>query len=318
MLPNELESFSLARYRIELEFTTPVKLPPFKGSSIRGAFGTVLKRLACTIPGEECRLCPFGFQCAYSVLFETLPAPALEHAAKFSSYPRPYIIRPPLSPQEDFNAGDHLTFEMVLIGDTWEMVPHVIETFVILGESGFRDGNGRFTVREVCLVDHAGNGRPAYRDGVFLGGGKPVTLADLKSPGGPVAEVSLQFLTPARLDLAGKLRDEAPTFRELIDLLVRRVQLLTAFQHGGPFPLDAAKLLSGAEAVRLADSAVSWHELERYSNRQKSRLFQGGIVGTVVYRGEVSGFMPLLRLGTLIHIGKSTVFGLGRYALSAG
>lgn len=314
-----IESFCLARYRFEFEFITPVILPPFKGSTIRGAFGTLLKRLACTIPGEECRLCPFGFQCAYAFLFETLPAPAMKDAAKFSAYPRPYVIRPPLSLQTNYRPGDRLVFEMILIGGAQELLPHVVASFEALGESGFKEGSGRFTVRGVAKIDHLGSEQPVYHKGVFVGcDARSITLAELQSPGPSVQEVTLQFVTPARLDLAGKLRDAAPSFRELTELLLRRVQLLMAFQPYEPQVLDQARILAEADDIRLADAAVSWHELERYSNRQKGKMFQGGIVGTVIYRGELGTFLPLLRLGMLIHVGKSTVFGLGRYALSIG
>jgi hypothetical protein len=41
----------------------------------------------------------------------------------------------------------------------------------------------------------------------------------------------------------------------------------------------------------------------------------GGFVGGVEYRGEISGFLPLLMLGEKVHVGKATGFGLGRYSL---
>lgn len=41
----------------------------------------------------------------------------------------------------------------------------------------------------------------------------------------------------------------------------------------------------------------------------------GGFVGEVMYRGELSDFLPLLKLGEKIHVGKGTGFGLGRYEI---
>jgi CRISPR/Cas system endoribonuclease Cas6 (RAMP superfamily) len=39
----------------------------------------------------------------------------------------------------------------------------------------------------------------------------------------------------------------------------------------------------------------------------------GGIIGEVVYEGDLTNFVPLLKIGELTHIGKNTTFGLGKY-----
>ncbi len=41
----------------------------------------------------------------------------------------------------------------------------------------------------------------------------------------------------------------------------------------------------------------------------------GGVLGTVTYEGNNSEFIPFLKLGEFIHIGKGTSFGLGRYEI---
>jgi len=44
-------------------------------------------------------------------------------------------------------------------------------------------------------------------------------------------------------------------------------------------------------------------------------MTMGGFVGEAEYRGEVSDFVPLIKLGEKLHVGKATGFGLGRYAI---
>jgi CRISPR/Cas system endoribonuclease Cas6 (RAMP superfamily) len=68
-----------------------------------------------------------------------------------------------------------------------------------------------------------------------------------------------------------------------------------------------------ATQVKLVKSNTSWYDWERYSNRQQQRMNMGGIVGELVYEGELAPFLPLLRLGMYTHIGKNTTFGLGKY-----
>ncbi|MEG3070433.1 MAG: CRISPR system precrRNA processing endoribonuclease RAMP protein Cas6 [Candidatus Syntrophopropionicum ammoniitolerans] len=62
-------------------------------------------------------------------------------------------------------------------------------------------------------------------------------------------------------------------------------------------------------------SQTRWVDWERYSSRQSSRMNMGGVVGQVEYRGDLGAYMPLLRLGQLVHVGKGAVFGMGKYAI---
>jgi hypothetical protein len=41
----------------------------------------------------------------------------------------------------------------------------------------------------------------------------------------------------------------------------------------------------------------------------------GGIVGEITYTGNLEPFIPLLRAGEILHAGKNTSFGLGRYTI---
>lgn len=42
----------------------------------------------------------------------------------------------------------------------------------------------------------------------------------------------------------------------------------------------------------------------------------GGFVGEVEYRGEIREFVPLLKLGERLNVGKGTTFGLGKYQVA--
>jgi hypothetical protein len=41
----------------------------------------------------------------------------------------------------------------------------------------------------------------------------------------------------------------------------------------------------------------------------------GGFVGTMTFTGNLEEFLPYLKAGELVHVGKGTGFGLGRYKM---
>jgi hypothetical protein len=67
-----------------------------------------------------------------------------------------------------------------------------------------------------------------------------------------------------------------------------------------------------AEEVHPVEENLRWRDWERFSGRQKTRMKPGGVVGRVRYNGPVGPFLPYLRLGEYIHVGKNTAFGLGQ------
>jgi CRISPR/Cas system endoribonuclease Cas6 (RAMP superfamily) len=66
----------------------------------------------------------------------------------------------------------------------------------------------------------------------------------------------------------------------------------------------------------MRDGNIRWRDWERYSARQDARMKMGGFVGEVEYAGAIGEFVPLLKLGERVHIGKGTGFGLGRYVIA--
>ena len=77
--------------------------------------------------------------------------------------------------------------------------------------------------------------------------------------------------------------------------------------------MDFRGLIEKAATVKQTQSDIRWYNWKRYSTRQEAWMSLGGIVGSVLYEGDLSGFMPLLRLGEYVHVGKGTSFGLGKY-----
>ena len=44
----------------------------------------------------------------------------------------------------------------------------------------------------------------------------------------------------------------------------------------------------------------------------------GGFVGDVTFEGDVQPFVQIIKAGEILHVGKGTAFGLGRYGVQQG
>jgi CRISPR/Cas system endoribonuclease Cas6 (RAMP superfamily) len=135
-------------------------------------------------------------------------------------------------------------------------------------------------------------------------------------PRSPVGadRVTLEFVTPTRLRQDADLVVR-PEFATLATALLRRVSVLAEVHCGARTNLDARAILESASTVRAVESNLRWHDWERYSARQDTRMALGGFVGRVHFEGNLAPWWPLLRVGEVLHVGKGTAFGLGKFRL---
>jgi hypothetical protein len=303
----------LARYRLEFAVETPLHLPAYAGSTLRGAFGRALRATCCMTRQPVCEGCPLLQTCPYAIVFETRP-PAGEHALqKFSHVPHPYVIEPPQWGERDYVPGEILAFHLVLAGRALDQLALIVWAFVKAFQRGVGRGDG--TARLLRVV-HLGETENVILDGP---GGEIVEHDAAVLPAPTLKEsVVLKFDTPLRLQNEGR-RATAEEFtpRRLMMALVRRIALIREFHGAGPLELDFRAL--GAAAERLAsEKDLVWREWTRYSSRQQQKIVLGGAVGTWRLRGDLAPFLPFLHLGQWLHVGKEGTFGMGGYRILAG
>lgn len=68
---SQLKVLTLARYEFRVRADDDVVLPPFLGSTLRGAFGHALKAISCSMPHGDCGRCFLVERCLYPRFFET-------------------------------------------------------------------------------------------------------------------------------------------------------------------------------------------------------------------------------------------------------
>ncbi|MDD3654370.1 MAG: CRISPR system precrRNA processing endoribonuclease RAMP protein Cas6 [Desulfotomaculaceae bacterium] len=321
------QSFTVAMYELTLEAGKQgLSLPPYKGSTLRGGFGSTFKRIACSLRGTECRACLLKSNCPYAYIFETAPPPGSEALRNYSSIPRPFILEPPLETKTEYTPGEKLHFNLILIGKAIGYLPYFIVAFRELGEMGIGRLRKKFRLAAIRAVHPVSCASEIiYRAEDQLVRNVELTwqsdiekVASADIPEVPaIRKIRLEFQTMTRLKFEEKFVRRVE-FHMLVRNLLRRLSSLAYFHHGWEPDLDFTGLIRRAAAVRLVQDRTRWVDWERYSSRQDTKMNLGGIVGRVEYEGELGEFIPLLRLGELVHVGKGAVFGMGKIEIFCG
>ncbi len=312
-----MTTFPLARYRLEWQANTPIRLPDYAGSMLRGAFGHALRQLACMTKQKECAGCPLLSTCPYPAIFAP-PPPATHTLQNFSHIPVPYVIEPPDWGAHQLGAGEPFAFHMVLIGCALKELPLIILAWRRAFARGV--GNGDGTADLVRVVHCGGNGETEIHrpdTGALVPHAQEIAYKAATNGETAPSELTLHFVTPLRLQKNGRaLPPEKLDARTLLMALVRRANLLAEFHADGALIEDFAPLLTASNAVQEKKHLV-WRDWTRYSSRQQQKMALGGVIGDWSIAGPLAQFVPFLRLGEWLHVGKEAAFGLGRYTLGA-
>ncbi|MHB8474079.1 MAG: CRISPR system precrRNA processing endoribonuclease RAMP protein Cas6 [Gammaproteobacteria bacterium] len=315
---NTLAHFRLAQFRFRLEASTHIALPPYKGSTFRGALGHALKGLVCVTGKDSCEPCLLRPRCVYPYLFESRPPEGATALRNNSDIPQPFVLVPPLTEQTDFQTGATFALELVLLGKAIDYLGYFILALERMGAQGVGRGRGTFKLLGVDVIqaDHTAREIYSAQAPALKEIGPPLSMQQIAcaQPVDNTHEITLDFVTPTRLTQDDKLVD-LPEFHVLIRRLLGRLSSLSLFHHDTPLEIDFRALIEAAKGVTIAAHTLHWHDWERFSNRQQTRMKLGGVKGTVSYTGELEVFLPFLRLGAWTHVGKGTSFGLGRYRM---
>lgn len=300
---------TVARLAVSLVAQEPARLPYYKGSAIRGGFGLAFRRVACPFPKRECSDCLLRQKCVWSYVFATPRPEGSEIMRKYETIPHPFVIEPPEDDKTSYAPGDELVFTLVLIGKAIESVPYFIYAFEQMAEQGLGSGRAKFKVAAV-RQGHA----PFYdpRAGTIA---TPVATQMLSLA--PTAETAtsatLSFTTPTHIVYQGRVA-RRPGFHVVLRSLLRRIGLLAYF-HDQPVELDYKELIGQAETVQTGSIHTGTTQWRRFSTRQNRAIRMDGIIGKATYTGDLKPFLPFLRAGEILHVGKSTAFGMGKYQL---
>ena len=290
-----------ASFQFELIAKDELNLPLYKGSAFRGLFGHALKSTVCVTKMSSCDGCLLRENCAYAYIFET-------YNNRNENVVHPFIIEPPMIERTMFPPGDMLKVNVILIGKAIDYLPYVVYTFRQMGQRGIGTKRGKFwlqcvTVGEKVVYD--------FQEQLVH---KNFNSDDLfKLPIEKAEHIKINFITPTAIKEKGRVVNDIE-FLTLIKALKRRVKAINIYHDGNSgfkFEYDLAHVSS----IAVKTKKLKPYMWKRYSNRQEKSINFSGFIGELELEGDLTPYMPLLKIGEIIHVGRGTVYGMGKYQM---
>ncbi len=294
---NWLKIFSVS---VVMVVESNLLLPVFPGNLVRGILGNSLIKSFCTKHTPECQACEYINSCPYSLVFKTA------HPRDFSgrSQANPFVIDIESGYERRYVSGDKINFTLTLMGSGCDYSAEIIHALLNYNDSCFRISDG--TVKLYSLQD-VFTGEEFYKNGALGVIPEPSLWSDnIELSKSEYVNLDIITHSPIQL-LKDKVLETELYFPIFIDFLFRRIGDVMASFNDTPF-------------------LIPYHLLERKpkveytSNISKAMIPQGkfspeGIVGRCTYSGAIVEYLPFILLGELIHIGKLTTRGFGKYVM---
>lgn len=292
-----------------IEYTEDCQVPKYKASALRGGMGEMLLRANC-IRDRQCEQCDFETECIvprtmYSKM-EIQPAfmsrgDSVGYVIECEDY------------HDTFAAGEQMRFQMLLFGKTIVYFNQFLNAFYALGQQGYGKDHARYFIHSVSNT----TGQPILSgNDIHMENYQVKTVADYvdyrmkqvkKSFDG---SLQFKFQSPLSIRIRGKLLKEFQT-EAIINALKRRVYILDCFEGIATEQVEAS-----AELPEELVQETRTVRVRRYSNRKQEKMELHGLEGILAITGVEEEWLPLLFAGELLHIGKYTSFGFGRYRIS--
>ena len=304
MIPSR---FPIARYKLQFIVSETIFLPTYAGSTLRGAFGQSLRRIACMTKLKDCKGCPLYYSCPYTQIFET-PVPESHHLQKFSQVPNAYIIEPPSWGERTYQKGEVLSFELVLFGNLLEKLALII--FVFQRAFEYRIAQGKAKLNAVYQQNNLLQWQDIWENQILQPLDNEITIPD-NLP----TNMNIEVQTPLRIQENGQpLREHNIKVERFLLTLAKRISLLNEF-HQNSLNLNFSQLKE--EITEVKDiKFLEWRDWHRYSSRQKQKMALGGVMGEWQFSNLSENWQKLIYLGQWLHCGKNATFGLGKYKIT--
>jgi hypothetical protein len=262
----------------QLSIIIKEKPPYFIGSQLRGALGYALKKVTCINPSFKCDGCFATANCLYYEFYEERN---VFHKYRF-----------------DFElAKPYYDFSFYLFDDSVTKLPYIVSAFhMMLTKNGLGKERKIYNDFELYINDTScmKNGEinlPKHYE-------KSLEIDKI------CQDVVLKLVTPLRMKKQNSfIRAKELELSDIVNSIYQRQMKILGKEHK-KFPYDIVG--------EIVQKELRFKELTRLSNRQKTTMNLGGLIGEIQIKGLNKESFEVLKVGELIGVGKQTVFGLGK------
>lgn len=298
---------------IKLHFTAEVLedtvFPKYKASALRGGMGEMMLRANC-IRDRKCDSCDFRSEC----LAQRALYPALKKLPSFMKEDDGigYVIECE-DYREEFYEGDSFHFQIILFGKLLCYFNLYMQALYALGMEGLGKYRGRFHIisvtnsRKEILLDQNGK--------IYMENYKIQTVKDyvkyrkqqLMHNG---FEGRIRFRAPFSAKYKGELLQQFQ-IEAILLACARKIYVLDCLEE-----LDLPQYKLNLENIpEIKEQKIYKDHVPRYSGRTEKKMRWEGIHGEIFLDTLTEEQLTLLLAGELIHIGRHTTFGFGRFRL---
>ena len=287
------------RIRFRLVAKTEIYLPPHKaGNTLRGMFGTILRKSACFPECTDARSCPRRETCPYAKIFE--PGTTNTAAEGLRDWPRPFVFRTADLNGCHIQADQCFTFELNLFQLYHSAIDAIVRCFAELGTEGLGAARGEVELHSVRFVTLAGEEmQPAA-----------ICRLPLYSKGAGASKIQVVFRSPTEIKSNNEIAT-VPAFPVLVTRIRERVETLRRLYGGASDMIPATDFIERAHQIQTAVCDLKHSSVNRRSSKTGQRHPIGGFVGRAVYEGKLDEFLPYLEAAVFTGVGRHTAWGNG-------
>lgn len=280
-------------------------LPKNKVSALRGGIGEMLLRMNC-IRDRNCEHCVFLSECIVRRIMYSQPEIQPEFMHKGDSMG--YVIECE-NYEEEFHAGEMLKFHLILFGKNLVYFSQYMQALSYLGIEGIGKYQSKFIIESVTntnremLVEH---------DSIYIKNYIIRTVAQYVEYRMKIStkEDILIFHTPLSVKHKGKII-ETFDMDTIMTAISRRIYIIDCFEG-----INEGKADITGHVPKMVSQNTYNAFIGRYSSTHDEKIWLRGIRGNVLLEDIDTTARILLYAGELMHIGKKTSFGFGRYSLA--